>query len=134
MTPEHYQLSELGLVKVRSARLALATAVDHEADAETSVPNATRRRLLAGLGADGTRLVRDLLRAYGPWTVTDLVTLRRLAETQDTLAALQAAIQADGGPVRTGTRGARKSHPLLAAVRAETRTLESLFRQLNLRS
>jgi len=96
------------------------------------VPAVDRRRVLRGLGQEGARLARRLLDDFGGWTAADLVTLRRLAATVNRLAALDAAITRDGGPVMTTKRGARP-HPLLPAVRAETRTLMALYRLLDLR-
>ena len=98
------------------------------------VSPADRARLLRGLGEAGRTLARQALEDYQGWTIADLVALRRAAQTHDRLAAYGERIEADGGPIVVGNRGAVREHPLCAAQRAETRTLIGLLRVLRLES
>jgi hypothetical protein len=116
----------------RSDRHGSALARLEESAPPPAVSPEARRRVLRGLGPAGATVVKELLDAYGPWSPGELFLLRRLGEAVSTITDLRDAIAADGA-VLTGARGARKPHPLLATVRAETRTLHALYRELNLR-
>jgi hypothetical protein len=98
----------------------------------TPLPPGARRRLLAGLGEDGGRFARQMLTQFVDWSPVELAVLRQICLATDRLAALEATVAADG-MVLTGARGARREHPLAGKIRAETRTLSALRRQLPVR-
>jgi hypothetical protein len=99
--------------------------------APAALARTARRRLLAGLGDEGRRFAAAMADRYGDWSPGDLALLRRAAETEDRLAALTAAIAADGAVVAAGRAGKRE-HALAARVRAELRTLALLLRSLRI--
>jgi hypothetical protein len=107
---------------------ALALKAHADPPPATEISRADRRRLVAALGEPGRRFVTAELAEFTDWSAAELVQLRRRAEIVDRLDIYRAAIEASGGPVQTGRRGAQREHPLAAAVRAETRTLIALTR------
>jgi hypothetical protein len=121
--------THLVLGTFRSAR------ADRYADAPMTPPSSLlprqRRDLLRGLGPGGRRFVMESTVEYEGWTAPTLALLKQAALTLDRIAALEAAIAADGA-VAAGRRGARKEHALSTRVRAELRTLALLLKQLRL--
>ena len=84
----------------------------------------------AGLGAAGLALWRAVLPKY-VLEPLELVTLVQAARLSDLVAALDAAVLADG-PIVAGSKGQPVAHPAISAASAARRELARLIRDLDL--
>jgi len=84
----------------------------------------------ADLGPAGAALWAAITATY-VLAPAELAILGRAARTADILAGLDAVLAADGLTV-AGSRGQPRVHPAVAAVEAQSRLLDALFRSLEL--